>query len=138
MQRTRQFTASSTTRQTRGSSVLTATRPTRWPSRTLTTPSGEKFRKESNTFYKIFHPRDLFNSISEGDFPTWTMFLQVMTFEEAEMCEFNPFDLTKVKVNVRKQLNNVSQVWSHADFPLIPVGKLTLNRNPRNYFAEVR
>merc|ERR1712193_268339 len=46
-----------------------------------------------------------------------------MTFEEAENWEFNPFDLTKV--------------WPHADFPLIPVGKLVLNKNPRNYFAEV-
>merc|ERR1712172_471674 len=59
--------------------------------------------------------RDLYNSISNGNFPTWTMYIQVMTFEEAENWEFNPFDLTKV--------------WPHADFPLIPVGKLTLNRN---------
>ena len=46
-----------------------------------------------------------------------------MTYEEAEKHKFNPFDLTKV--------------WSHKDFPLIPVGKLTLNRNPSNYFSEV-
>merc|ERR1712001_694320 len=45
------------------------------------------------------------------------------TFEEAENWSFNPFDLTKV--------------WPHSDFPLIPVGRITLNRNPRNYFAEV-
>ena len=51
------------------------------------------------------------------------MYIQVMTFEQAESWEFNPFDLTKV--------------WPHSDYPLIPVGKLTLNRNPRNYFAEV-
>merc|ERR1711971_489936 len=56
--------------------------------------------------------RDLYNSISNGNLPTWTMYIQVMTFEEAENWEFNPFDLTKV--------------WPHADFPLIPVGKLTL------------
>jgi len=31
----------------------------------------------------------------------------------------------------------VTKVWPHADFPLIPVGKLTLNRNVENYFAEV-
>merc|ERR1712179_448849 len=67
--------------------------------------------------------RDLYNSIADGNFPTWTMYIQVMTFEQAETWEFNPFDLTKV--------------WPHSDFPLIPVGKLTLNRNPRNYFAEV-
>ena len=46
-----------------------------------------------------------------------------MTFEQAEKCPFNPFDLTKV--------------WSHKDYPLIEVGKFVLNRNPRNYFAEV-
>ena len=45
------------------------------------------------------------------------------TFQEAENWEFNPFDLTKV--------------WSHAEFPLIEVGKLTLNCNARNYFAEI-
>ncbi len=46
-----------------------------------------------------------------------------MTYEQAERCPFNPFDLTKV--------------WSHSQYPLIEVGKLVLNRNPRNYFAEV-
>ena len=67
--------------------------------------------------------RDLFNAIAEGNFPTWTMYIQVMTFEQAESWTFNPFDLTKV--------------WPHGEFPLIQVGRLTLNRNPRNYFAEV-
>jgi len=70
-----------------------------------------------------FAIRDLYNAIAEGDFPSYTMFIQVMTFQEAEQFPFNPFDLTKV--------------WSHADFPLIPVGKLVLNKNPKNYFAEV-
>jgi catalase len=46
-----------------------------------------------------------------------------MSFAEAESCPFDPFDLTKV--------------WSHSDFPLRPVGKLVLDRNPQNYFAEV-
>merc|ERR1712156_888379 len=67
--------------------------------------------------------RDLYNAIANGDYPSYTMYIQVMTFEEAENWEFNPFDLTKV--------------WSHAEFPLIEVGKLTLNCNARNYFAEV-
>ena len=48
---------------------------------------------------------------------------QVMTFEQAEKSELNPFDVTKV--------------WPHGEFPLIPVGKVVLNRNPKNYFAEV-
>lgn len=50
-------------------------------------------------------------------------FIQVMKYSEAEKFRFNPFDLTKV--------------WSHSEFPLIPVGKFVLNRNPKNYFAEV-
>ena len=45
--------------------------------------------------------RDLYNAIASGDFPTWTMFIQVMTFQEAENWEFNPFDLTKVQLNKR-------------------------------------
>jgi len=67
--------------------------------------------------------RDLYNAIAETNFPTWTMFIQVMTFKQAESWYFNPFDLTKI--------------WPHDEFPLIPVGKITLNRNPRNYFSEV-
>ncbi|KAM8939150.1 catalase-like [Pelodytes ibericus] len=67
--------------------------------------------------------RDLFKAIAKKNFPSWTMYIQVMTFEQAENCSFNPFDLTKV--------------WPHSDYPLIPVGKLVLNRNPENYFAEV-
>ncbi|RUS77618.1 hypothetical protein EGW08_014618 [Elysia chlorotica] len=67
--------------------------------------------------------RDLFNAIDEGNFPSWSMYIQVMTFEEAEKSAFNPFDLTKV--------------WPQGKYPLIPVGRLVLNRNPKNYFAEV-
>ncbi|XP_069821270.1 catalase-like [Dendropsophus ebraccatus] len=67
--------------------------------------------------------RDLFQAIAKKDFPSWTMYIQVMTFQQAEKCPFNPFDLTKV--------------WPHNEYPLIPVGKLVLNRNPDNYFAEV-
>lgn len=46
-----------------------------------------------------------------------------MTFEQAEKVPFNPFDVTKV--------------WPQADFPLIPVGRFVLDRNPKNYFAEI-
>jgi len=67
--------------------------------------------------------RDLYNSIAKGDYPSWTFYVQVMTFEQASQFMWNPFDLTKV--------------WPHADFPLLPVGKLVLNRNAKNYFAEV-
>ncbi|HTD02488.1 catalase [Undibacterium sp.] len=67
--------------------------------------------------------RDLFDSIEKKDFPRWTMFIQVMPEKEAGSYHLNPFDLTKV--------------WPHKDYPLIEVGKLELNRNPENYFAEV-
>lgn len=66
---------------------------------------------------------DLFNSIAKGEFPAWRAFIQVMEYEDAWKYKFNPFDVTKV--------------WSHKDYPLIPFGRLVLNRNPENYFAEV-
>ncbi len=69
------------------------------------------------------HQEDLYASIEKGDFPRWTMFIQVMPEKEAADCPYNPFDLTKV--------------WYHKDYPLIEVGVLELNRNPENYFAEV-
>lgn len=69
------------------------------------------------------YQESLYGAIHNGDFPKWTMFVQVMTIEQAEQTEYNPFDLTKV--------------WPHAEFPLIEVGELELNRNPENYFAEV-
>jgi len=67
--------------------------------------------------------QDLYNAIADGNYPSWTMYVQVMTFDQAEKYRYNPFDLTKV--------------WPHGDFPLIQVGKCVLNRNPVNYFAEV-
>jgi catalase len=67
--------------------------------------------------------RDLFDAIRRGDFPAWTLHVQIMTPEQAEHYRFDPFDVTKV--------------WPHADYPLIPIGRMVLNRNPDNYFAEV-
>ena len=69
------------------------------------------------------HQRDLFDSIENGDFPRWTLYVQVMPENEAGSYHINPFDLTKV--------------WPHKDYPLIEVGTLELNRNPDNVFAEV-
>jgi catalase len=70
-----------------------------------------------------YSTRDLYNAIASGNFPSWTFYLQVMTIKEAQSFRWNPFDLTKV--------------WPHKEFPLIPVGRLVLDRNPGNYFAEV-
>jgi len=69
------------------------------------------------------HQCDLYDSIESGDFPKWNMQIQVVPEEAAAEFPFNPFDLTKV--------------WPHADYPLIDVGVLELNRNPENYFADV-
>jgi catalase len=67
--------------------------------------------------------RDLFESIEAGQYPRWTLSIQVMTDEQAKAFPFNPFDLTKV--------------WPKAAFPLIEVGFLELDRNPENFFAEI-
>ncbi len=65
----------------------------------------------------------LYGAIENGNFPKWRMMVQIMSEQEAEKTPYNPFDLTKV--------------WPHADFPLIEVGIMELNRNPENYFAEI-
>ncbi|WP_019243842.1 MULTISPECIES: catalase KatA [Bacillus] len=70
-----------------------------------------------------FHTEDLFNAIAEGNFPSWKLSVQIMPFEDADKYRFDPFDVTKV--------------WSQKDYPLIEVGRMVLNRNPENYFAEV-
>lgn len=67
--------------------------------------------------------RDLLEAIDRKEFPRWTMYVQLMTEEQAEAQPFNPFDLTKV--------------WPHADFPLMEVGELELNRNPDNFFQDI-
>ncbi|HEX7344862.1 MAG TPA: catalase [bacterium] len=67
--------------------------------------------------------RDLFRSIESGDFPAWRVSAQIMPPRDAETYRFDIFDITKV--------------WPHGDYPLIPVGRMVLNRNPSNYFAEV-
>ncbi|GFZ43014.1 catalase, partial [Saitozyma sp. JCM 24511] len=69
------------------------------------------------------HTIDMWNAIERGDYPSWTFCAQVMTADQAEKYRWNIFDMTKV--------------WPHADFPLQPLGKLTLNRNPENYFADI-
>jgi catalase len=67
--------------------------------------------------------RDLFENIQAGNFPKWSFEIQIMTNEQAKKSSFNPFDLTKV--------------WPHKDYPMIKVGVMTLNENPKNYFNEI-
>ncbi|MGH3550129.1 MAG: catalase [Pseudonocardiaceae bacterium] len=70
-----------------------------------------------------YHHRDLYEHIASGEYPSWTLNMQIMPFEDAKTYRFNPFDLTKV--------------WPHDDFPLIEVGKMTLDRNPTDYHTEM-
>ncbi|MDT7706177.1 MAG: catalase [Pseudonocardiales bacterium] len=70
-----------------------------------------------------YHMRDLFEHIREGDHPSWTLYVQVMPYGDAPGYRFNPFDLTKV--------------WPHGDYPLIEVGRMTLDRNATDNHTEI-
>ncbi|XP_066139108.1 catalase-like [Euwallacea fornicatus] len=70
-----------------------------------------------------YHTRDLYNAISIGDHPSWDFYIQIMTPEQASKSPYDPFDLTKV--------------WLHSEYPLIPVGRIVLNKIPGNYYAEI-
>ncbi len=70
-----------------------------------------------------YHQRDLYSALERGEYPSWTLKVQIMPYEEAKTYRYNPFDLTKV--------------WPHGDYPLHEVGKLTLNRNVSDYHAEI-
>jgi catalase len=69
------------------------------------------------------HQSDLLRAIDRAEYPSWTLKMQIMPATAATKYRFNPFDVTKV--------------WPHRDYPLITVGRIVLNRNPENYFAEV-
>ncbi len=70
-----------------------------------------------------YHRRDLREAIQKKDYPVWRLEMQIMPFADAANYRFNPFDLTKV--------------WSHTDYPPITIGRLVLDRNPENFFAEI-
>lgn len=69
------------------------------------------------------HQRDLFEAIEKKKYPKWKMYIQVMSEDEANNMEVNPFDLTKM--------------WLKKDHPFIEVGEFELNKNPENYFQDV-
>lgn len=69
------------------------------------------------------YQEELFNAIKKGNYPKWTLKVQIMPEAEATQTPYNPFDLTKV--------------WPHGDYPLIEVGELELNENPENYFQYI-
>ena len=85
----------------------------------LTAAEAEKLAGENADF----HRQDLFNAIERGEFPSWTLHMQVMPYDEAKDYRFNPFDLTKT--------------WSHKDYPLVKVGVMELNENPTNFYAQI-
>lgn len=66
--------------------------------------------------------RDLFENIEKGNFPSWTVKIQAMPLDKAASYRWNIFDVTKV--------------WPQKDYPLQEIGRMVLNRNPENYFAE--
>lgn len=70
-----------------------------------------------------FHRADLFDAIARGEYPSWTLSVQVMPYADAKTYRLNPFDLTKV--------------WPHSDYPLIKVGTMRLDENPENFFAQI-
>jgi len=70
-----------------------------------------------------YHRRDLHQAIERKDYPSWRLEMQIMPFEDAATYRFNPFDLTKV--------------WPHRDYPPITIGRLVLDRNPENFFAQI-
>ncbi|HEU4362164.1 MAG TPA: catalase [Mycobacterium sp.] len=67
--------------------------------------------------------RDLFEAIDRGEYPSWSLKVQIMPFADAKTYRLNPFDVTKV--------------WPHADYPLIDVGRLTLDRNVTDHHTQV-
>jgi catalase len=70
-----------------------------------------------------YHRQELHEAIERGENPKWVVKIQIMPEMDTKYHKDNPFDLTKV--------------WSHAEYPLIEVGEMELNRNPINHFAEV-
>lgn len=87
--------------------------------RHYTNAEGEQVIAKSRESYQ----EELFGTIERGEFPRWRMEVQIMPEADADKTAYNPFDLTKV--------------WPHADYPVIEVGILELNRNADNYFAEI-
>ena len=69
-----------------------------------------------------FHRRDLWEAIEAGAYPEWELGMQIFTEEQAERFSFDVLDATKI---VPEELVEV-----------VPVGRMVLNRNPDNFFAE--
>jgi len=66
--------------------------------------------------------KDLYDAIERGDHPEWELNVQIMSDDEHPELDFDPLDDTKV--------------WPEDTFPLRPVGRMVLNRAPKNFFLE--
>lgn len=82
------------------------------------TPEQSEYLAGANPDYST---RDLYDAIARGDFPSWTLYVQLLTIDEAKNFKVNPFDDTKI--------------WDGV--PLKKVGRFVLNKNASNYFAEI-
>ena len=69
-----------------------------------------------------FHRRDLWEAIEAGEYPEWELGLQIFTEQQSEQFSFDILDATKI---IPEEL-----------VPVMPVGRMVLNRNPDNFFAE--
>ena len=87
--------------------------------RCLTSEQAERIGGKDPSFIH----KDLYDAVARMDYPSWTLKVQIMPEKDAASYRFNPFDLTKV--------------WPHKDYPLVPIGKMVLDRVPDNYFADV-
>lgn len=79
--------------------------------------------KTAAGFNPYFSSQDLYETIEKGDYPSWTWYVQLIPEAEGEKYKWDIYDVTKS--------------WCHNDYPLIEVGRIVLNANPKNYFAEV-
>ncbi|MFN2454114.1 MAG: catalase [Pyrinomonadaceae bacterium] len=85
--------------------------------RSLTQAEAEKITEFNHA------TKDLYDAIERGDFPEWELQVQLMSDDEHPELDFDPLDDTKI--------------WPEDKFPMLPVGRMVLDRNPTNYFAEV-
>jgi catalase len=85
----------------------------------MTDAEAKAMRGEDLDYYR----RDLWEAIARGDNPAWRLEMQIMPYEDAAKYRFNPFDVTKI--------------WPHKDYPTIPIGRMVLDRNPENFFAQI-
>lgn len=87
--------------------------------RSLTAAEAQKIGGENHSHATA----DLYDAIEQGNFPAWDLYVQILDPADMDAFSFDPLDPTKV--------------WPEDVLPLVKVGRMTLNENPANYFAEV-